>query len=334
MGLRHSALSGFGKIGGIRLVERWFGRDSLTVLCYHRVADPAATDFVGFKGTASASPESFARQMRTVATRYNPVSIDEVVGSLNGRPLPERAVLVTFDDGYRDNHDVALPVLSKHSIPAVVFLATDHIGTDEPFWWDRVAWMFETVGSGSADLPVLGPTSWTDPHRITVRWVDSAKRLAESEKTAAVIELSEVLDTPNIGSTFSGMHLDWDMVRAMQARRVSIGAHTCSHPILSRLDPDDARREVMCSVDRVVQETGQVPKGFAYPNGEPEDYPDEVVRAVGETGIALGFTLSPGPARKREYSGDPLRIPRVYVHHTDDLVLFGAKMAGIPRFVR
>jgi peptidoglycan/xylan/chitin deacetylase (PgdA/CDA1 family) len=120
----------------------------------------------------------------------------------------------------------------------------------------------------------------------------------------------------------------------MQNRKVSFGAHTCSHAILSRLNLDGARDEVVRSVERVAQETGQMPIGFAYPNGLPGDYPDPVVDAVGETGIALGFTLSPGPARRREYYGDPLRIPRVYVHHADDLVSFGAKLAGIPRFIR
>ena len=334
MGWRHLALSGFVRLGGNRLVERWFGRDRLTVLAYHRVVDHTAPTFVGFVGNASAGPEEFARQMRVVARRHNPVSIDDVVATLGGRPLPERAVLVTFDDGYRDNHDLAFPILSELSIPAVVFLATDHIGSDEPFWWDRVAWMFGSAGPGRAELPVLGPTSWKDSHKITVRWVAAAKQLAEPKKAASVADLADVLGAPDIGSTFAGSHLSWDMVRAMQAHNFAIGAHTCGHPILSRLDPGSARREVICSVERVREETGQTPIGFAYPNGLPGDYNDAVVEAVGEAGIILGFTLSPGPAHKREYAADPLRIPRVYIHHTDDSVTFGAKVAGISRFLR
>ena len=150
---RNLAIRAFRGVGGLRIVGGWFGRHRLTVLAYHRVVDHTASGFLGFVQNASASPESFAEQMRVVAAEYNPVSINDVADAVEGRPLPDRALLVTFDDGYRDNHDLALPTLTEYSIPAVVFLATDHIGSDDPFWWDRVAWMFETKGPGEAKLP-------------------------------------------------------------------------------------------------------------------------------------------------------------------------------------
>ncbi len=334
MRLRRLAISAFRGVGGLRIVERWFGRDRLTVLAYHRVVDHTASGFIGFAQNASASPEAFADQMRVVAAEYNPVSIDDVADAVDGQPLPDRALLVTFDDGYRDNHDLALPSLTEYSIPAVVFLATDHIGSGDPFWWDRVAWMFETTGPGAEKLPVLGEASWESTRKMAARWIAAAKLLTEAEKAVAIDHLAAVLDAPEIGSTFAASHLEWDMVRSMQNRNIAFGAHTCSHPILSRVDLDTARVEVVRSVERVAKETGQMPIAFAYPNGLPGDYPDAVVEVVGDTGITLGFTLSPGPARKREFSGDPLRIPRVFVHHTDDLVSLGAKMAGIPRFLR
>ena len=132
---RRLAISAFRAVGGLRIVGRWFGRDRLAVLAYHRVVDHAASGFVGFVQNASASPESFAEQMRLVAAKYNPISISDVTDAVDGRLLPDRALLVTFDDGYRDNYDVALPTLTEYSIPAVVFLATNHIGSDDPFWW-------------------------------------------------------------------------------------------------------------------------------------------------------------------------------------------------------
>jgi len=331
---RRLAISAFRGVGGLRIVARWFGRDRLTVLAYHRVVDPTAAGFVGFAQNASASPESFADQMRLVASEYNPVSVHDVAGAVEGRPLPDRALLVTFDDGYRDNHDLALPTLTEHSIPAVIFLATDHIGSHDPFWWDRVAWIFETAGPGEEELPVLGQASWESTREMATKWIVAAKLLTESEKAVAIDDLADVLDAPEVGSTFAASNLDWDMVRSMQDRNIAFGAHTCTHPILSRVDLDTARVEVARSVERVAKETGQMPVAFAYPNGLPGDYPDAVVEIVSQTGIDLGFTLSPGPARRREYSGDPLRIPRVYVHHNDDLVSFRAKMAGIPRFLR
>lgn len=198
MSWRRLAFSAFGAVGGLRIVERWFGRDRLTVLAYHRVVDHAASGFLGFVQNASASPESFAEQMRLVAAEYDPISISDVADAVDGRLLPDRALLVTFDDGYRDNYDVALSTLTEYSIPAVVFLATDHIGSDDPFWWDRVAWMFDTTGPGEKVLPVLGQASWESTGEVAERWIAAVKSLAELEKKVAIDQLDEVLVAPEV----------------------------------------------------------------------------------------------------------------------------------------
>ena len=334
MGWRNAALGAFQRIGGVPALKRWYGHDSLTVLAYHRVVDHTAPDFVGLVRNVSASPESFEEQMRMVGREYNPVALGDLAAALDGTSLPERALLVTFDDGYRDNHDQALPILSEYSIPMVVFLATDHIGSDQPFWWDLVAWMFESAGPRIAELPLLGPTSWEEPHDAAVAWVAAAKDVFDLERISALSELGDALGTPPIWSAFANNHLDWDLVRAMQRSGVAIGAHTCSHPILARLEPAEARRQVVASVEKVTVETGVPPTAFAYPNGLPGDFDDDSVSAVSEAGIDLAFTLLPGPARRREFLGDPLRIPRVYIHHADDIVRFRAKCAGVARLIR
>lgn len=334
MGWKHIALGAFERLGGFGVTRRWLGADRLTVLAYHRVLDHRVPGFAGFAANVSAGPDSFAQQMKLVAGEYNPVSIGDVAAAADGHDLPERALLVTFDDGYRDNHDVALPTLTEHSIPAVVFLATDHIGSGEPFWWDRVAWAFSRAESREVDLPLLGSTSWDDSHAATVRWVAAAKRLSGSERDAAVAALGESLGISEPGATFADDHLDWNMVRAMQSRGIDFGAHTCSHPILARERPERVRQEVLSSVERVAEETGRRPLGFAYPNGLPGDYTEEAIDAVRDAGISVAFTLSPGPARRREYVGSPLRIPRIYLHHKDDRRRFAAKLAGVSRLVR
>ena len=333
MGWRHAALATFDRLGGHRAVSRAFGKDRLTVLAYHRVTDGPGTDFYGFLGNLSATPVAFAEQMRFVARRFNPIGIADLAAALEGVALPDRPALVTFDDGYRDNHAEALPILERFGIPSVVFLATNHIGTGVPFWWDQVAEALKRHGPGAATLPLLGEQEWSDPHRVAIKWIAAAKRVPGDAKDAAVRELvdmfagGEPLDA-------SQHHLEWDMVREMQDRGVAFGAHTCNHPVLARVAAAVARQEVADSVARVTEETGQHPLGFAYPNGLPGDFGPASVAAVAAAGVLLGFTLSPGPTRNRTFRSDPLRIRRVYIHRSDDLVRFAAKCAGLPRLAR
>jgi peptidoglycan/xylan/chitin deacetylase (PgdA/CDA1 family) len=314
-------------------VSGLYGKKRLTVLAYHRVADGPSPDFYGFLGNLSATPEAFAEQMRFVSQRFTPIGIGDLAAALEGAPLPDRAALVTFDDGYRDNRDEALPILEELGIPSVVFLATGHIGTGVAFWWDRVAEAFKTYGSGSASLPLLGEQEWSDPHRAAIAWIAAAKKVPGATKDVAIEELVDSL-SGGVSIDASQHHLDWDMVREMQDRGVAFGAHTCTHPVLARIPPDHATREIAESVARVAEETGRAQLGFAYPNGLRGDFGDESTAAVEAAGVPLGFTLSPGPAREAEFRSDPLRIRRVYVHRADDIVRFAAKCAGLPRWVR
>ncbi len=331
MGWKSAALSTVRRLGGFRLVGSWYGRRRLTVLAYHRVIDLDSPDFVGFRGNVSAAPREFETQMEWIAERMNPVSIEQVARSLDGGRLPDRPVLVTFDDGYRDNLDHALPVLERLAIPATVFLATDHVGSAVPFWWDLVAWRFATSGVRQASLPLLGETEWSDSHEIARRWIVAAKQLLETAKVEAVAALSDQLGGTDPAAAFGSTLVDWAGVRRMSGSGVLFGAHTCSHPILTRIDTDQVVGEVSQSVARIREEVGSPVLGFAYPNGQRGDFDDVAQRAVSSAGVPLAFSLVPGPARPSEIRKDPLAIRRVYVHHGDGMERFVAKVAGIPR---
>lgn len=331
MGWKHTALRGIRGIGGLRVIEALYGASRLTVLAYHRVVDPADPEFQGFRGNVSATPAAFAAQMEWVAERMQPVTLDQVASVLEGVPLPPRSVLVTFDDGYRDNLTAAAPILAAFEVPATLFVATDHVSTGDPFWWDRVATWFEALGPGATELPVLGSRSWTAPDAIASEWIEAAKLLDHEVKEAAVEELRDVLGGD--AESEAGDLLDWNEVRALHADGWSIGAHTCSHAILTRLAAEQVVAEVRDSVDRVQAEVGAAVLGFAYPNGQAGDFDGTARDAVAASGVPLAFSLVPGPARAGEFRADPYGVRRVYVHHGDDDVRFAAKAAGVPRLL-
>ena len=128
--------------------------DRLTVLAYHRIGDPDAPGFDTFKPNMSATPAAFAAQMDFIRQRFSVISGSELVAWLQGQhKLPSHPALITFDDGYRDNFECALPILQQRNLPAIIFLATDYIGNTTPFYYDLAAYCFHHTHQNQVDLP-------------------------------------------------------------------------------------------------------------------------------------------------------------------------------------
>ena len=314
-----------------------FGGRRLTVLAYHRVADPGDPGFDACRRNVSATPEAFREQMDYAAEHFHPVSLEQVAAALDGGPrLPARPLLVTFDDGYRDNLTAALPVLRERGIPMTVFLATGFVGGERPFPWDLAAWCFRHTARSEADLPVVGERSWAtaeEREEILGSWLETLKRLPEAAREEAIAALPAGLAVEVPPGALSGLCLSWAEVRDMAAAGVAFGAHTERHPILTRVPAERARAEVAGSKHRLEDELGAPATAFAYPNGGRGDLDATTVRLLAETGFRLGFTLLPGPESGRAARRSPLTLRRVYVHHGDYAERFAAKAQGLPRLL-
>ncbi len=306
-----------------------WGRDRLTALVYHRIGDPAEPGMEFDPAVFSATPEMFDRQMRWVSANFNVIGIPDLLAHMDGGPrLPERPLLITFDDGYRDNHELAFPVLRGLNLPAVIFLATGAIGTDRVMWWDELRFLLLRTERTGADLPLVGPRSLHGaPSRTSARMelLAALKAVTDDERVAAMANLREVL---GVGAPRpqTPLFMDWDAVAELVANRVECQPHTVDHPILIRVDGDRARREISESAAEIARRTGRPSVAFAYPNG---DWSTDVMRAVGEAGMRLAFTMRLGPVRARDWQEAPLEIPRVPLDATDSWDMFRLKACGM-----
>jgi peptidoglycan/xylan/chitin deacetylase (PgdA/CDA1 family) len=243
--------------------------------------------------------------------------------------------LITFDDGYRDNLVNALPILRERGMPAIVFLATDYIGGDVPFNWDLAAYCFHHTTQSEADLPVLGHQSWNgggEREAVMNRLLALLKTLPDAESRAAYQALPWALGVSVPGDAFARLYLSWDEVREMTLTGVSMGGHTQSHPILTRVSLDRVEAEVAGSKARIEDELGRVITTFAYTNGTLADYNPEVESIVYKAGYEAAYTLVPGPARFDEAQANPFAIRRVFVGHRDTMPRFAAKVVGLARY--
>jgi peptidoglycan/xylan/chitin deacetylase (PgdA/CDA1 family) len=291
--------------GGGTWLTRFAHRHSLRILMYHRFRDVSAWD----------------AQCRHLRRHYEPLALSEVVVRLErGEPLPPNAVVLTIDDGYRDCYTGAYPTLRKYGLPAVVYLATNLLDSGEWLWTDRVTWMHE-------HSPVLASQAIGARREAAARANEALKALPNDERILELRSLSDELGVHPPGSPPAGYEpLSWDEAREMERHGIEFGAHTCSHPILSRLSSRaEIVAEVVGSRDRVGEELGSPARHFCYPNGMAEDFTTETVAVVREAGFVTAVTAQSGLNRA---GADWFRLRRIAQDSDNPESRFASRVAG------
>jgi peptidoglycan/xylan/chitin deacetylase (PgdA/CDA1 family) len=293
--LRFTAKIAMHRLGIIHAV-RAFKRRGCRILVYHRFG---------------ANHSLLAKQCEHIRRYFQPVSLRLVAESLRtGSPLPDHAVVVTIDDGYRDFMFHGQPVFAQYEIPVTVFLITGFIDGELWPWWDQLTYMFRRTQH--TEVPFAGRVLRTDGDLLRV--IDSVakilKTLPNPEIFAAIHELQQRLAVQlpeQVPSEYEP--LNWDEVRKLSTIGVEFGCHTRTHPILSRVAGlDQLSAEIAGSKRRLDLQLGFPSLHFAYPNGTRADYDDRAVAAVKQCGFASAVTVE----RALNYArADPLRLSRL-----------------------
>ena len=267
-------------------------RARLTVLIFHRVR-PARDPLFPRELDADA----FRDRLSWLRAWCNVLPLDDAVDALARGTLPARAAAITFDDGYADNHDVALPILREMGLPATFFIATGFLDGGR-MWNDTVieairstarpTLALDAAGLGSFDLPSV------EARRAAVMKVIAAlKHRPPAEREEAVAHVADVagVDLP------ADLMMSSDKVRRLAAAGMGIGAHTITHPILAAADDALARREIGGSREILEGLVRRPVRLFAYPNGRPNaDYRARHVAMVKEAGFSAAFSTAIGAA--------------------------------------
>jgi len=290
----------------------------LRVLTYHRIVDPATSPDL-LPGLASAAPVEFARQVDFLARRYRPVSAAQVLDAkCRGVALPERAVLVTFDDAYRDFRTVAWPILRARAVPALLFVPTafpDH--PERRFWWDRLYRCVTRCQAAVAASPIgaLPLRSPADRRRSWGRFAAHVQSLPHDEAMAFVDELCVCLGeatggAENAGAAAAGQEprgevLGWQELRQLAREGVTPAPHSRWHPLLTRCSDGRIRDEVRGARADMQEALGEAPPVFSYPGGAHDA---RVRRILAQEGFELAVTQEDGANDLR--TADPLRLRR------------------------
>ena len=303
------------------MVERKLGWQRTVIsLCYHSVPETEPLDAISTLegGTCLAT---FETQIKILARCLQPIDESHLHRWLNQEvTLPRDALLVTFDDGYKNNQTVAGPILQRYQIPGLIFLPTDAITTRENFWWTRVSNLLRHITPSSWQRLTEQPlpaeikniiteeplTSWQSRRRARRSLALWIERQDDGESLLTQLE-TEIHHDDLMATPLQMELLNWQDVQDMKTGIFSFGSHTHTHPRLTKLDDPTLKDELSKGRAELEKRTSQTPLSLAYPAG---DFDQRITDFTRSAGFALAFTTEPGII---EQQCNPLQLPRLYL---------------------
>jgi peptidoglycan/xylan/chitin deacetylase (PgdA/CDA1 family) len=322
-------------------VRRLAGRiarpgNSAAILAYHRVArlrsDPQLL---------ASTPEHFEEQLAQITYHYRAVSLSELAKAIASGEVPDKAVAVTFDDGYSDNLSWALPLLKKYEVPATVFVTSGYMGQEREFWWDDL----ERILLLNANLPetleikIKGrPYKWTfgkalsrdlaresrwnvmmsaDPspyHKAYKELHTLLKPLDHAERLPIMDDLCRWADLSVVGRREYMAISEAGMKALASDGIVDLGAHTVTHPMLSAMSREAQQLEITECKKRLEAVLGRSVSSFSYPFGTRADVGRIAPRLARDAGYGLACANYSGLAGRHS---DPYLLPRLLVRDWD-----------------
>lgn len=302
------------------------------ILCYHNVHDPRKPPRGWLSSARSVDLDMFRRQMKWLKEAGELVTLDTICSA--SKPSSSCQFSITFDDGYFNNIDTAIPVLLEQDIPMTWFVSTGFV--DDPGllpWWDLI------------DLAVEKSTAVLDLDRVLpekvnfssageqAAWMNrSLRNIIKSsgcQQRDAIVEvlksaLAEKLELPE--NAFSRPH---ELQQVADIDLLEIGAHTVSHPNVALCSQQELRSEVLKGKQRLEEILGKPVQWFAYPFGGKGSFNTAARDSVRDFGFRGAVTLQPGIANQ---VADPFEIPRIPISPGMSFAEFKSRVLGAPLY--
>ena len=305
----------------------------LPIVTYHSIQE-VGPDYPFDVGVVDATAKRFDRQMAYIARYFTSITTEELRAAHAGAPLPGNPIVITFDDGYRNNLYVAAPILKRHGLRATFFIATSFITERRLFWWDRISYVVKT----------------SSRERLALRYPRELDLDLRADRTASIhlllkivkdthsLDVERFLDELTIAAGVpwdraleramaDELLLTWDDVRALRAAGMDVQSHTSTHRVLNRLASDEARRELVDSRVTLEHELGVPVHAVSYPCGYSIEGEQRLCADVLAAGYELGFssegqisTVSDGHAR-------PLHLRRLCTDYNMPMSWFRGMLA-------
>jgi len=259
----------------------------LRVLAYHTIEDP----------------DKFEKQLLYLKQNFNIIDLATLKNHLNSNSqLPEKSLIVTFDDGDISVFNNGLPLFIKHEIPSVLFVITNLLNTTEPFWWDQIRYYLDGKDGEAKSWEVK---QW--PNKKRVDYLESL--IVNSDK-----------------SKLQKAQLNGTQLEQLQAAGMQIANHSHTHPMFNQCSAKELQDEINSS-SKILNDLGFQANIFAYPNG---NFDSDAEKALNDGGVEIAFLFDHKINSKKI---NPLRISRIRVDTDTDMREFKAKVSGLHSYI-
>ncbi len=337
MDRRHRAFSAAFKAMSLAGADRWsrgFAQGRGAILTLHHVR-PFIGDAFSPNALLEITPEFLDLALALIkAEGYEIVPLDALLASLSEPPRDRFQIALTFDDGYRDNRDHALPVLARHEAPWTLFVTTGFADATAPLWWidlENAIRVLPRIEMTLAGAPTRFETADAAGKQIAFDTIYRALRAGpEPELRLAIGRLVGISGIDSLATT-RALCMSWDELRKLAATPgLTIGAHTLTHPMLAKHPFTLAAREMLESKTRIEFQLGRAVSHFAYPVGDPTSAGAREFQMARDAGFAAAVTTRPGHLFA-EHAAHPHALPRISLnglHQNEDALK--AMLSGLP----
>jgi peptidoglycan/xylan/chitin deacetylase (PgdA/CDA1 family) len=282
--------------GFLRVLNLLPTKPQLLVLNYHRIGNPEETLYDS--QVFSATAESLEEQVRFLKLHLEIIGLEEAIDIAEKRTsLRHTRVLLTFDDGYRDNYDLAFPILRSHGVQGVFFLPTAFIGTESIPWWDKIANFIQQANIGTIRLPGLPERTFDLSGSNRRPAIDAALALYKSLPASSGERFLDDLAEQCRMDQCSGkerLFATWEEISEMVRGGMAIGSHTHNHQVLSRTSEQDQIHELSLSKQILEERLGLTITSLAYPVGLQDSFSLTTREVARQTHYRIAFSFHGG----------------------------------------
>lgn len=316
-------------------LRQYFVKD-IPILTYHRICEYEQYENYPFDiDLISATKKDFYWQMQFIKKHFNPVKLATLCDFIDGKVnLPKNPIIVTFDDGFEDNYDVAFPILKKLGVPATLFVTTSFVDEKYTIWYERLAHFLLgcdlDVEIPELDIRFSGTVDKCQRRSYYSEIVEKLKVVSNAKRLKILSDLYKKYGEDYLSSGEDVIKLSrsvsWDQLKEMSESIFDIGSHTITHPVLTMLTDKDLISELVGSKKILESNLGIKIDTLAYPVGMSFAYDQRVKVATKNAGYRLGLSYIEGENHLQKL--DEFALRRIHVDRYAPNSMFTCKLAA------